>query len=174
METQQFFNFDPKDFHKSKIECLRYRDLSNEHNDQANPQVSTILTASEDKFVKIWDRRSGKKEAQLQYGNMPFYSVDTNGQVIAGGTDADLVFWDIRKIKVPLEVLDMSHNDDVTSVRFHPNPSYHQRVLTCSTDQMVNYFDFAGKPSMKEDDGVLEAVYRSDQALLDCGFICNQ
>lgn len=75
---------------------------------------------------------------------------------------------------MPLEVLDMSHSEDVTSVRFHPDPAYHQRVLTCSTDCLVNFFDFAGKASMSEDDGVAEAIYRSEQPLLDCGFTCSK
>ena len=50
---------------------------------------------------------------------MPFYSVDSNGQIILAGTDQDLVFWDIRKLKVPLEVLDESHSEDITCVKFH-------------------------------------------------------
>ena len=58
----------------------------------------------------------------MQYGNMPFYSVDSNGQIIVAGTNQDLVFWDIRKLKVPLEVLDESHSDDITSVKFHSEP----------------------------------------------------
>lgn len=73
-----------------------------------------------------------------------------------------MVFWDIRKLKVPLEVLDESHNDDITSVRFHSDPEQHQRIITCGTDCLVNFFDFAGKKTMKEDDGVIEGVYCSD------------
>jgi len=68
----------------------------------------------------------------MQYGNMPFYSVDTNSQVIVAGTSSDLVFWDVRNLKSPLEVLDESHSEDITSVRFHPLDN--QRVITCSTD----------------------------------------
>jgi hypothetical protein len=52
---------------------------------------------------------------------MPFYSLDTNGQVVAAGTNQDLVFWDIRYTKAPLEVLDESHSDDITSISFHKN-----------------------------------------------------
>jgi hypothetical protein len=38
-----------------------------------------VISASEDKLIKLWDKTSGEKVAQTQYGNLPFYSVDTNG-----------------------------------------------------------------------------------------------
>lgn len=60
----------------------------------------------------------------MKYGNMSFYSVDTNNQIIVAGTNEDIIFWDIRKLNAPLEVLDESHNEDVTGVRFHPT-DYH-------------------------------------------------
>mmetsp|Transcript_5716 Transcript_5716/g.9072 ORF Transcript_5716/g.9072 Transcript_5716/m.9072 type:complete len:179 (+) Transcript_5716:356-892(+) len=100
---------------------------------------------------------------------MPFYSVDTNSQIVAAGTNSDLVFWDMRHTKAPLEVLDESHNEDITALRFHPTDP--QKVITCSTDTMVNVFNFEGKESMKEDDGVIDLTYCSEQPLLDCGFI---
>lgn len=126
IETQQMQTFPSKDFHKSKIECLRYKDLNEGLNgDTSGQKPSTLLTASEDRLVKVWDCRAGTKVAHFQYGNLPFFSVDTNGQIVAAGTNEDLVFWDIRKVKVPLEVLDMSHSEDITSIRFHPQAVYH-------------------------------------------------
>lgn len=56
----------------------------------------------------------------IKHKNQPFYSVDTNGNVIVAGTSEDVVFWDVRNTKVPMEVLDESHSDDVTCVKFHP------------------------------------------------------
>jgi hypothetical protein len=41
--------------------------------------------------------------------------------VLVAGTSSDLVFWDVRNLKQPLEVLDESHSEDVTATRFHPN-----------------------------------------------------
>ena len=35
----------------------------------------------------------------------------------------------------------------------------------------MNFFDFAGKSSMAEEDGALEATYTSECPILDCGFI---
>ena len=46
-------------------------------------------------------------------------------------------------------------------------------MITCSTDSLVNLFNFEGKKSMKEEDEVLEGTYCCDQALVDCGFIPN-
>ena len=94
--------------------------------------------------------------------------------MVVGGTTRDIVFWDIRKIKHPLDVLESSHNEDVTACHFHPLQAYHQRVITCSTDCQLNFFDFAGKESMNEGDGALEAVYASDCPLIDCGFVPNK
>ena len=91
--------------------------------------------------------------------------------MIVAGTNQDIVFWDVRKIKHPLDVLESSHCDDITAVDFHPMSGQHQRVLTCSIDCQVNYFDFAGKDSMAEEEGALEATYCSDCALIGCGFV---
>ena len=79
-----------------------------------------MLSGSEDKIIKIWDRNTGKVVGKMQYGNMPFYSIDTNQQIICAGTNEDIIFWDVRNLKNPLEVLDESHSDDVTCVKFHP------------------------------------------------------
>ena len=67
--------FDTIDFHKGKIECVKYSQVSEK--DTAN-MMNAVLTASEDRTVKIWDRQSGKKACQVQYRNQPFYSVETN------------------------------------------------------------------------------------------------
>jgi len=74
------------------------------------------------------------------------------------GTNEDVVFWDVRSLKKPIEVLDESHNEDITCVKFHPTDP--QQLITCSVDCMVNVFNFNGKTTMKEED-VNEAVYCS-------------
>jgi len=94
---------------------------------------SSILTASEDKVIKVWDKSTGSVSMQIRsLNNQPFYSVDTNGGIIVGGTNEDILFYDVRNTKVPLEVLDESHNEDVTCVKFHPNDP--QKVISCGTD----------------------------------------
>lgn len=38
--------------------------------------------------------------------------------MLVAGTNEDLVFWDIRNLNVPMEVLDESHSDDITAIKF--------------------------------------------------------
>jgi len=75
------------------------------------------------------------------------------------GTNEDLVFWDVRNLQIPMEVLDESHSDDITSIKFCG--SNNQRIMSCSTDNLLTVFNFDGKDSMKEDDAV-ESVYCSE------------
>ena len=86
--------------------------------------MPTVITCAGngDKTVKLWDRRSGDLAMQTSYGNLPFFSVDSNAQVIVAGTSRDILFWDVRKLKNPLDVLEMSHCEDITAVDFHPMP----------------------------------------------------
>jgi len=100
--------------HTDKVNALRYAGVSdNEH------LAHAVITASSDKTVKLWDRRTGTPVADLKHQNQPFYSVDTNKQLICAGGHSEVVFWDLRKLKVALDYRD-SHTDDVTAVRFHP------------------------------------------------------
>jgi hypothetical protein len=59
-----------------------------------------------------------------------------------------------------MEVLDESHNMDITSVNFHPFDN--QRVVSCGMDCLLNVFGFEGKKSLKEDDDVIETIYSSE------------
>ncbi len=84
-----------------------------------------IISASEDRTVRLWDRRvGGGSVSQLSYSGKPFYSVDTDSlAVVCAGTNSEVVFWDLRKLKV-LDTFRDSHTDDVTAVRFSPsNPN---------------------------------------------------
>ena len=58
----------PKMLHKDKIEGLCYNSLSNRETNDFIIQKA-ILTASEDKSIKIWDRSSGNLAFTLRYNN---------------------------------------------------------------------------------------------------------
>lgn len=77
VEKGEIASFDDKTKHRGKIESLCYSGMRGEYGNPESCQ-STILSASEDKFVKLWDRNSGQCVAKLQSGGLPFYSVDTN------------------------------------------------------------------------------------------------
>jgi WD40 repeat protein len=111
-----------QDTHKDRIEGLVFNSLIN-RDDGGNvfPSKNCVLTASEDKSIKIWDVLSGLPVMSIKHRGQPFYSVDTNTNVIVAGTNEDIVFWDVRNTKGPMGVLDESHCDDITAVKFHPN-----------------------------------------------------
>jgi WD40 repeat protein len=94
----------------------------------------------------------------MSYQNCPFYSLDVNKNMICAGTNSEIIFWDLRKLKVA-QAYQSSHTDDVTALCFNPtNPNW---LLSCSTDNLLCHFDFEGKPSLSEDD-TLEGVYASE------------
>ena len=105
--------------HTNKIETIVYSSLVNKDNANAF-MPAAVLSASEDRTLKIWDRTSGECAITMRYKNQPIYSVDTNKNIIVAGTSEDIVFWDVRNTKVPMEILDESHNEDITQVCFHP------------------------------------------------------
>ena len=78
MAKGEIATFPEKDFHKSKIECLRYLDVRKEYDNPGSMQ-NTLLSASDDKLIKIWDRASGQQAATIRHRGQPFYSVDSNG-----------------------------------------------------------------------------------------------
>lgn len=146
------------------IHSIKY---TNDHNNE-NLQHA-LISASQDGTVKIWDRRSGQVVSTLRHNNSPFYSVDTNKQLISAGTNSELVFWDMRKIKPPVYTYSSSHTDDVTCLGYHPEkPNW---LISCSTDNLLCHFDFNGKPNIEVEDDTLEGVYCSTQPLIKCGFI---
>lgn len=98
--------------------------------------------------------------ATMRHRGQPIFSVDSSGQVIVAGTSQDVVFWDIRNLKVPMAILEESHGDEVTGVRF--NPRNHHKVISCGADQLVNTFDFENKTKIAEEDGGLDNTYCSD------------
>ena len=131
------------------------------------------MTASEDGFVKIWDRRSNESVAKVNSGGgrAPFYSVGTNSNLIAAGTNQDVLVWDIHKLQKPIGRFVECHNDDVTAVRFCQEvPSY---FITCSIDNVLSMFDLnnhTGTAKLNEED-LIDGAYSSTQPMIDCGFV---
>ena len=113
--------FDISKSHKGKIEDLKFCSFKQQSDGVLgglNPQC--LISASDDRLLKLWDPNSGKQITSVQYENHPFYSIDCNEQIIVAGTNEDLVFWDVRNLQIPMEVLDESHSDDITSIKFCP------------------------------------------------------
>lgn len=138
----QVQSFSVDEGHTQKIESLAYNQLVNRETNSPL-MAGSVLSCSEDRTLKVWDRGSGKVAINMSFRNKSIFSVDTNRNVIVAGTKEDVVFWDVRNTKVPMEILDESHSDDVTAVKFNPMDS--QKMVSCGMDQLLNYYDFEGK-----------------------------
>jgi len=163
----QIASFNKDQSHSDKVNDLVYL------NDNQNEQLQHVLiSASQDGTVKLWDRRNCESVGQLVYQERkPFFSVATNKLVITAGSNQDIVFWDVRKLKSPMFNYRSSHTDDVTSLTYHQTkPNW---LVSCSTDNLMCHFNFEGKQSFNEDE-TMEGVYCSNQPLIDCGFISDQ
>ncbi|KAL8612434.1 hypothetical protein ACOMHN_008419 [Nucella lapillus] len=132
-----------------------------------------LMTASEDKTVRIWDlRTSVSKEVQSFEGEnntlcrILSCDVSKSDKVLCAGTeqgkdDAYLLFWDRRKNKL-LGCYQDSHQDDIVQVRFHPTSE--QTLLSGSTDGLVNVFDI----QQTSEDDALVSTYNTESTVGKC------
>uniref|UniRef100_A0A1B0EZ63 WD repeat-containing protein 89 n=1 Tax=Lutzomyia longipalpis TaxID=7200 RepID=A0A1B0EZ63_LUTLO len=120
-----------------------------------DPQI--FVTGQTSGSIAIHDRREGKVIASLEDitsgSRKPFtaFDVNANDRVICAGTeqilhDVFLLFFDVRQRKL-LGGYWESHEDDITSIDFHPrDPNI---LATGSTDGLINVFDIA-KPTEED------------------------
>lgn len=110
---------------------------------------NTIVTSSQDSQIKIFDVRSGLDSPIKTLQNsrkLPIFSLDVsfNGVNLAAGSelkqqDVELTIWDSRKWDLPARSMTEGHQDDITSVQFHPTrPNV---LMSGSTDGCVNIYD---------------------------------
>ncbi|XP_017012479.2 WD repeat-containing protein 89 [Drosophila takahashii] len=112
-----------------------------------------ILVGTTDGYVRLYDLRLKGEQARFKYTQHPEVSPvpksiacfdrNANGRIICCGTDqfhsnAFLLFYDVRERR-QMGVYCESHEDDITSVRFHTqNPDL---LATGSVDGLINVFD---------------------------------
>ncbi|XP_055688177.1 WD repeat-containing protein 89 [Lutzomyia longipalpis] len=116
-----------------------------------------FVTGQTSGSIAIHDRREGKVIASLEDitsgSRKPFtaFDVNANDRVICAGTeqilhDVFLLFFDVRQRKL-LGGYWESHEDDITSIDFHPrDPNI---LATGSTDGLINVFDIT-KPTEED------------------------
>lgn len=113
--------------------------------------------------IKLWDLRSSSLVPQAHFispiPNQGILSIDVSpntNRIAVGselvGPDAGVFLWDLRQGKEPVVSYVDSHNDDVTSVRFHPHDN--NALLSGSTDGLINIYN----TTIKDED---EAVYQT-------------
>lgn len=98
-----------------------------------------IVSASDDKSIKLWDRNS--KECVHSFSEYSGYvnsvAFHPSGTFIAAGsTDSTVKIWDIRTNKLIQHYT--SHTAAINSVAFHPWGNY---LLTASNDSTLKIFD---------------------------------
>ncbi|BFG04490.1 WD repeat-containing protein 89 [Drosophila madeirensis] len=114
-----------------------------------------LLVGTTDGVVRLFDLRTTGEQARFEYKSDPAaqmpqvpksvtcFERNANGRVICCGTEqylgiVHLLFFDVRERK-QLGGYHESHEDDVTSVRFHDrNPDL---LCTGGTDGLINVFD---------------------------------
>ncbi|GMM30334.1 hypothetical protein DAMA08_030790 [Martiniozyma asiatica (nom. inval.)] len=131
---------------------------------QTSPTNSNLIfTASNDHTLKIHDIRLGKPIITLKHSH-PFFCLDVspNGNLVAAGSelagnDVHLPIWDIRKLQSndseePMRTFIDSHNDDITTLRFHPNRNV---LLSGGTDGLINLYDL---DVIEEEDAMIQCI----------------
>jgi WD40 repeat protein len=67
--------------HREKISSVKYAGAV----EGSSEIQALVMSASEDGSVKLWDRRTYGSVGKLEYQKKPFFSLDTNKNLIAAG-----------------------------------------------------------------------------------------
>jgi len=146
---------------------------------------STLYSCSQDQTVRVWDLRKpggtvavlrdtsggtgldksrkgppGKNEGR----SLQCLSLSSDDHTVVAGTeqvgvDSFLLFWDTRQPGKLQGGYWESHNDDVTSLQFHPNHS--NTLASGSTDGQVNIFDI----SQPDEDAALVSSHQTEDSV---------
>mmetsp|Transcript_28214 Transcript_28214/g.62245 ORF Transcript_28214/g.62245 Transcript_28214/m.62245 type:complete len:350 (-) Transcript_28214:38-1087(-) len=106
-----------------------------------DPHHANLLTVAEGQSLKSYDLRQSKAvHDRPNAHHFAVKAVDHNPNVqynvVTGGEDAVMKFWDLRHLERPLQVLQGQHTHWITSVKF--NPCHDQLVASSGTDCLVN------------------------------------
>ena len=123
-------------------------------------QPDLVMTCSSDQTVKVWDLRlanhspvhtlefSGKVAKQQPHSSakpLSSVAVNTAGLVVAGteqvAGETFLLFWDTRVGNTLMGGYWDTHNDDITSLKFHGDKK--DILASGSTDGLVNVLDLS-------------------------------
>ena len=134
---------------------------------------SSLFAAAALDSVRVYDVRSDSKDHVVEFRDehrgAPFLSLDSRHGLLACGTellnsDSTLLIYDIRNWRRPLREFHDIHNDDITSLKFHPSDS--KLLLSGSTDGYVNVYDL----TQQDEDDVLHQVINF-ASIHSCGWL---
>jgi WD40 repeat protein len=153
-------------------ELTRIYDVSSAHNQRITDLCSfnnLLISSSLDGFIKIWDMRDLRTPSKVFKTSMPLNcaSINASGTYLSCGseytTEAKLFIFDIRN-GAPVKVIEDAHNDDISTVKFHP--SLDNVMISGSTDKLICVFDFYAN----EDDDFISNVIATDSSVQRIGF----
>lgn len=149
---------------------------------------SELYTCSLDQTVKLWDLRDMKSAKRTfkdtsdknKHNGPPMdskkpintFDISCDGKVVCAGTeqvgcDAYLLFWDSRSGDLKGGYWE-SHQDDVTTVRFHPDKA--DVLATGSTDGQTNVFDI----SQKDEEDALTVSHNTEDSVAQVSWFAKK
>ncbi|EAN31837.2 WD domain G-beta repeat protein [Theileria parva strain Muguga] len=129
------------------------------------PQGNALISASLDGTVRCFDLFRFKNFRVLTATRTQYTSVavDGSGTIVAAGTKGDtnsVFIWQIQTGKVLDELV--GHTAPVTSVSFHPHPSYNGFLVSSSWDNTIKIWNVFGR---KDKAGSVESVLNSSSVI---------
>ncbi|KAH7334546.1 hypothetical protein B0J17DRAFT_770868, partial [Rhizoctonia solani] len=130
-----------RDAHIRSINCIRI-----------SPTVgSALLTASQDGYVKYWDLRSFKSGLQIPHHGvavraLAFSPGSESGHALVGLDTGQLLRYDLRQGRTPLDRLPVAHNSAILSIDWQPTGSGNTAgwAATGGMDKTVKIWDMNG------------------------------
>lgn len=136
----------------------------------SGPSTPHVLySSSSDGTIRAWDTRSFQQVLSISAGSsqevfsFSFGGADNN--LLTGGCNSQIFFWDWRT-KKQVAVLEESHMDDVTQVRFIPD--HQNKLISASVDGLMCLFDTSGNIN---DDDHLMSVFNVGTSIGKVGFL---
>nr|PVC51392.1 hypothetical protein MACL_00001572 [Theileria orientalis] len=140
--------------HTASVEALAF-----------TPQGNALITASMDGTVRCFDLFRFRNFRVLTAGRVQYTSVavDSTGTIVAAGSKGDtnsVYIWQIQTGKVLDELV--GHTAPVSSVSFHPHPSYNGYLVSTSWDNTIKIWNVFGR---KDKAGSVESVINTSSVV---------
>ncbi|XP_042392517.1 WD repeat-containing protein GTS1-like isoform X1 [Zingiber officinale] len=149
-------------------ECRGHNGTIHEISFSVPSSPQTICSCSSDGTVRAWDVRTFKQVSSLSTSSsqelFSFCFGGSSGNLLAGGSNAQIYFWDWRNGN-QMACLEESHMDDVTQVRFVPH--LQNQLISSSVDGLMCLFDASGPIN---DDDHLDQVMNVETSIAKIGF----
>ncbi|CAE6433891.1 unnamed protein product [Rhizoctonia solani] len=156
-----------RDAHIRSINCIR-----------VSPTVgSALLTASQDGYVKYWDLRSFKSALQIPHHGvavraLAFSPGPENGHALVGLDTGQLLRYDLRQGRTPLDRLPVAHNSAILSIDWQPGGSGNTAgwAATGGMDKTVKIWDMNGPQMATQPSHTLHTTHAVKQVAWRPGY----